>query len=104
MSAENIVTLCCSILVLAGVCVTAWSNLRIKSMDLGGKLDKLQRQVEKNREHDNEQYMAILRLTVMSEEMPLPERISAGKRYIDLGGNGEVKAFYYEHLLPEHTK
>lgn len=60
---------------------------------------------EVSRLHKNQdkQYLAILRLTVMSEEMPISERISAGKEYIDHGGNGEVKHFYQD-FLAEHTK
>ena len=55
------------------------------------------------KEHDKEQYLSILRLTVMAHDMPISERIIAGKKYIDEGGNGEVKA-YYEELIDEHTK
>ena len=51
-------------------------------------------------EHDNNQYMAILRLTVMSENLPLSERIKAGQEYIDKDGNGDVKLYYEEHLKP----
>jgi hypothetical protein len=50
--------------------------------------------------HDQAQYKAILRLTVMSDNIPLSERIIAGKEYIDLDGNGDVKAFYEQHLKP----
>lgn len=52
-------------------------------------------------EHDNEQYLAILRLTVMEDKLPLSERIAAGKEYIDKKGNGDVKE-YYEHVLKPH--
>lgn len=52
-------------------------------------------------EHDNAQYMAILRLTVMSDNIPLSERISAGKEYLDKKGNGDVKE-YYETVLKPH--
>lgn len=31
--------------------------------------------------HQNEQYLAILRLTIMSEEMPMAERLIAGEKY-----------------------
>ena len=31
------------------------------------------------------------------------ERLIAGKKYIDAGGNGDVK-HYYENLVREHTK
>ena len=55
-------------------------------------------------ENDKEQQKSILKLTVMQENMPLSERIAAAKKYIDLGGNGEVKLYYEEHLKPyDHT-
>lgn len=50
--------------------------------------------------HDKTQYMAILRLTVMSENLPLSERIKAGEEYLDNDGNGDVKAYYENHLKP----
>lgn len=51
-------------------------------------------------EHSTENHMDILRLTVMNSEMPLSERIIAGKRYLDAGGNGDVKHYIEDHLLP----
>lgn len=50
--------------------------------------------------HDKAQYLSILRLTVMTDSIPLSERISAGREYIDQGGNGEVKEYIETHLLP----
>lgn len=49
-------------------------------------------------EHCRENYLTGLRLTVMNKEMPLGERISAGVKYIDLGGNGEVKKYLVDEL------
>lgn len=43
--------------------------------------------------HSHENYMGILRLTIMSNEMPIGERIVAGHKYLKEGGNGEVKTF-----------
>lgn len=45
------------------------------------------------KEHSNENYMSLLRLTIMSSEMPIGERIVAGDKYLKNGGNGEVKRF-----------
>lgn len=53
--------------------------------------------------HDKDQYKQILKLTVMTENMPLSERISAAKKYLELGGNGDVKAYYEAHLKPYDT-
>lgn len=66
------------------------------------KIDRMADDLDKMREHDKEQYLAILRLTVMAPEMPIDERIAAGREYEKRGGNGEVKA-YYEKLVEEHT-
>lgn len=49
-------------------------------------------------EHDKENYLAILRLTIVSTEMPIGERINAGYKYLEAGGNGEVKKFLKEEF------
>lgn len=49
--------------------------------------------------HDKENYKAILRLVIMTPEMPLSERIEAGDVYVNkLNGNGGVKQKYKELL------
>lgn len=55
------------------------------------KLDRMEK-------HQTETYIGMLRLTIMSEEMPLEERIAAGDKYIANGRNGAVK-HKYEELL-----
>lgn len=94
---ENIwITLIESLLTFAGICVTVIvSNKKANA--------KLQEKVDKLVEHDEDQYLSILRLTIMSEEMPISERIIAGDKYIKKGGNGDVKT-YYQKMLEEHTK
>ena len=90
------ITLIESILTFAGICVTVIvSNKKANA--------KLQEKVDMLVEHDKEQYLSILRLTIMSEEMPISERIIAGDKYVKKGGNGEVKK-YYQKMLEEHTK
>jgi hypothetical protein len=55
------------------------------------------------KQHDKEQYLAILRLTIMSENMPIGERISSGIKYLELGGNGDVKKFLKEEFNIDET-
>lgn len=64
---------------------------------------KWEKWVEETSEHELDNYLSIKRLTIMSHEMPLSERISAGERYIKYGGNGEVKHKYEEllEMLPK---
>ncbi len=54
---------------------------------------------EEKDQHDKENYKAILRLVIMTPEMPLSERIEAGDIYVNkLNGNGGVKQKYKELL------
>ena len=59
---------------------------------------KLVRSVEKkiDRFENNlaDNTLNTLRLVIINEKMPLPERLRAGARYTELGGNGEVHALY----------
>lgn len=61
---------------------------------------ELKKSVDTLLKHDKDQYKAILKLTVMTENMPFSERISAAKEYLELGGNGDVKKYYEEELKP----
>ena len=56
------------------------------------------KEIPEIKRHCHENYLSSLRLTVMSNEMPLGERIIAGQSYIDEGGNGDVKKFINEEL------
>ena len=67
------------------------------------EITDISKNVETLIEHDHEQYLSILRLTLMSPEIPISERIIAGNKYINEGGNGDCKHYYFE-LLKEHTK
>ena len=37
-----------------------------------------------------------LKVIIMSDEMPIEERLQAGERYIELGGNSVIKIHYNE--------
>ncbi len=54
-------------------------------------------------EHNFENHMSLLRLTIMSNEMPIGERIGAGIKYLKYGGNGEVKKFLKEKFNIDET-
>lgn len=85
-----------SVLTFAGICVTVIVSNKKANANLEKKVDQLV-------EHDEDQYLSILRLTIMSEDMPISERIIAGDKYVKKGGNGDVKK-YYQRMLEEHTK
>lgn len=89
------ITLIESLLTFAGICVTVIVSNKKANKKLEEKVDKLV-------EHDEDQYLSILRLTIMSENMPISERIIAGDKYVKKGGNGDVKK-YYQKMIEEHT-
>ncbi len=64
---------------------------------------ELTKSLEDLKEHSNENYMSLLRLTIMSNEMPIGERIVAGHKYLKSGGNGEVKKFLKSKFNIEET-
>lgn len=86
-------------LITAGALV---SSVGMIAQKVGKPIVKLLNEVKVLAKHDREQYLAILRLNTVSRDMPISERIIAGQKYIELGGNGDVKN-YYEQLLKEHT-
>ena len=90
------ITLIESVLTFLGICVTVYFSNKKANAKLEAKVDKLV-------EHDEDQYMSILRLTIMNSEMPISERIIAGDKYVKKNGNGDVKK-YYQRMLKEHTK
>ena len=61
-------------------------------------VDSFHSSIEDLKEHSDENYMSLLRLTIMSNEMPIGERIVAGHKYLTKGGNGDVKKYLKEHF------
>ena len=92
MSFIDIVVITASAITSITVIVTAF----VTAYKLIRKWDKWVKQKDK---HDMEQYVQILRLVIMTPEMPLSERISAGDTYVnELHRNGAVKQKYNELL------
>lgn len=61
-------------------------------------LDDFKEDIKELKEHSRENYLGIKRLTVMSHDMPIGERIIAGNDYIKAGGNGDVKHYIEDEL------
>jgi hypothetical protein len=94
---ENVwIALIEGVLTFLGIWVTVRSSQKKANQELLQKVNTLV-------EHDEDQYLSILRLTIVEENMPISERIIAGDKYIKKGGNGDVKK-YYQKMLTEHTK
>ncbi len=84
--------------ILIGSVLTALGVIVATTVKVYKFIRKWEKWVEEQSEHSLDNYLSIKRLTIMSHEMPLSERIAAGEKYIKYGGNGEVK-HKYEELL-----
>lgn len=82
-----------------GVGVKAWRFI----VKLNNTTKALNDTLTDLKNHSHENYMGILRLTIMSNEMPIGERIVAGHKYLNEGGNGEVKSFLKDKFNIEET-
>ena len=97
-----IVTLVCAVLgssartAVGQAAVSAIQKKRGKTTTQDTHLAEIDKKLDKMQTHQNEQYLAILRLTIMSGEMPMAERLIAGEKYKKMGGNGDVKKFLHQ--------
>lgn len=95
-----VVEIAVALITLAGVIITvvAGNKRTEKSIKEHASLDGLKEDIKELKRHSKENYLGIKRLTVMSHDMPLGERIIAGHDYIKAGGNGDVKHYCEDEL------
>lgn len=84
------------LLALVNLVVAAIQRRQSKKSGIQARLDSIENMLDKLSTHSDMQYLSLLRLTVIDSDMPMSERLIAGKEYITRGGNGDVKAFYEE--------
>lgn len=90
--------------VIIGAGVKVWRFIvKLIIVKLNNTTKELTDTLTELKTHSHENYMSLLRLTIMSEEMPIGERIVAGHKYLKEGGNGEVKAFLKNKFNIEET-
>ena len=91
-----------TVLLVASV-LTALGVIIASAVKVYKFIRKCEKWIDETNEHSLDNYLSIKRLTIMSHEMPLSERIAAGEKYIKYGGNDEVKHKYDEllELLPK---
>ncbi len=82
------------LLALVNAVIAALQRRQQKKSGMEQRIENIEHKVDKLTEHNELQYMALLRLTVMDTDMPMSERLIAGKEYLTRGGNGDVKKFY----------
>ena len=75
--------------IITAIGVIVGTVLKIHSI-----LNRLERKFD---DYDNmlkENTLHILKMALLSEDLPITDRINAGKRYLELGGNGYGKIVY----------
>lgn len=82
------------VLALVNAVIAAAQRRAQKKSGTEQRIENIERKVDKLTEHNELQYLSLLRLTVMDSDMPMSERLIAGKDYLSRGGNGDVKKFY----------
>lgn len=85
--------------ILADICtyLTVIAGFIMAVLKIARPLRAIEQRIKRLESYTHNDYMSTLRLTVMSEEMPLEERLAAGEKYVKEGGNGAIKAKY--HML-----
>lgn len=63
----------------------------------------IQNEIKPLKEELNRNSLNTMKNTICNENIPLSERISVGKEYLEKGGNGAVK-IYYHKLEEEYEK
>ncbi len=84
---------------LIGALLVIWGAIKM----IIKPIMRFQKQIDELVRHSEENYLNILRLTMVSTEMPMEERLSAGEKYVAGGGNGAAKA-QYETLKKQYEK
>ena len=91
------------LIIKVAACVSALGVLWGIIVRVIGAIRELKETLTDLKTHSNENYMSLLRLTIMSNEMPIGERIVAGHKYLKNGGNGDVKSFLKDKFNIEET-
>lgn len=93
-------------IIKVGALITAiiiiWKAIKAV-LHFNASLVEFRETVEDMKIHSKENYLAILRLTIMSPNMPIGERIASGMKYLELGGNGDVKKYLKEEFDVDET-
>lgn len=91
MNVQDIIGVLQLVVVVGTVVGSVW-KLSKPLRTIGDRIERLEM-------YSHNDYMRELRLTIMSDELPIEERLEAGEKYIKEGGNGPVKVKY--HMLQE---
>ena len=94
------------VIIGAFVKIEKWTKGKISGWLLKSVFDRLD-SIDNNMKEMNKRLAKVevddLKLIIMSEDIPIEERIQAGERYLSLGGNGAIK-IHCKILKEEYEK
>lgn len=71
--------------------------------DMKKTLEKTDGRIQVLERHAREDHRRLLVMEIMEDQLPLEARLEAGKKYVDEGWNGAIKA-KYEVMLQEYEE
>lgn len=92
------------LLIKIAACLTAIITIITVARKVIIFFTNLAKDIKEMKEHTHDNYMGVLRLTIMSSDMPLGERMVAADKYLKANGNGEVKKFITNELHFQETQ
>lgn len=84
-----------SVIIGAFIAIEKWTKGKLSAWLLKPVIEKIDNLSERFDKMELDQ----LKLIIMSEEIPIEERLQAGERYLFKGGNGAIKV--HLHVLKE---
>lgn len=94
------------VIISAFVKIEKWTKGKISKWLLKPMFDRLD-SIDKNMKEISGRLAKVevddLKLIIMSEDIPIEERLDAGERYVSLGGNGAIK-IHCKILKEEYEK
>lgn len=91
-------------LILMASIITSITIIITATVKVLKMIGTLYTKIHEFQESIDENTMYTLKLVVLNENLDIEERISAGKRYLELGGNGFVHAVYNKLLEEEEQE
>lgn len=82
------------IIIIISSVITALSTIIGALITIYKLVNNVEKKFEKIDNNMKETNLSVLRLTIINESMPLDERVDAGEKYVNAGGNGSVHALY----------
>ena len=90
------------LLAIAGV-LTATTPIAVFLVKIYKLISGVEKKINGFEENLNNNTLSTYRLVIINEDMPLSERLNAGKKYVEMGGNGEIHVLY-DFLCEEYKK